>query len=201
MLKTATIVSRGHRSRTLLNLLFFRSHTFWKRSFTTPWCSSCFHFRSCLLILRYIPRQLSRNETPLLPEETTSLLNKLFLGNLRTNHEPIILPSSQSKINKKTTPFLDQSAFSNIVLYVIKWQNLGDLFWRFLSPWSANIFACLDKKKFHWKRETKRAIKRARLKFTRITLFFVKSVSHILGLQIQVSSISCTPGSSCSNAG
>jgi len=60
MLKTATIVGRGHRSRTLLNFLassFIRTF-FWKRSFTTPCLSSCFHFRSRPLILRYIPRQL-----------------------------------------------------------------------------------------------------------------------------------------------
>ena len=56
--KTVTIVGRGHRSRTLLNLLasFFHSPTFRKRSFTTPCCSSCFHFPSGPLILRYIPR-------------------------------------------------------------------------------------------------------------------------------------------------
>ena len=49
--ETATIVGRGHRFRTLRNLLasFFHSPTFWKRSFTTPCCSSCFHFRSCPL--------------------------------------------------------------------------------------------------------------------------------------------------------
>ena len=59
---------RGHRSRTFLNLLgnFIHSPTFWKPSSSTPCFSSSFHFRSCLLILRYIPCQLSRNETPLL---------------------------------------------------------------------------------------------------------------------------------------
>ena len=57
MLKTATIVGRGHRSRTPLNLLpsIFHSPTSWKLSFTTPCYFSCFQFRSCPLILRYIP--------------------------------------------------------------------------------------------------------------------------------------------------
>ena len=42
MLKTATIVDRGHRSCTLLNLLgsFFHSPAFWKRSFNTP----CYYY-------------------------------------------------------------------------------------------------------------------------------------------------------------
>ena len=62
------LVEDWHRSRTLLNLLgnFIHSPTFWKRSSSTPCFTSCFHFRSYLLILRYNPRQLSRNETPLL---------------------------------------------------------------------------------------------------------------------------------------
>ena len=66
----------------------------------SPCYSSCFHFRSCPLILRCIPRQLSRNETPLL-QKTISRLQKLLLGNLRTNGERVILPSSQRKIKKK----------------------------------------------------------------------------------------------------
>ena len=33
--------------------------------------------------------------------KTNSRLNKLLLGNLRTNRERVILPSSQSKIKKK----------------------------------------------------------------------------------------------------
>ena len=49
----------------------------------------------------------------------TSQLNKLLLGNLRTNRERVILPSSQSKIKKKNMVFIDQSAFSNFALYVI----------------------------------------------------------------------------------
>ena len=75
MFKTAAIVGRGHRSQTLPNLLasFFHSPTFWKHSLTTPSCSSCFHFCSRLLILRYIPRQLSRNETPLLQKNNFSI--------------------------------------------------------------------------------------------------------------------------------
>ena len=53
MYKTATEFCRGHRSRTLLNLLesFLHSPTFWKRSSSTPYHSSCFHFRSCPLVL------------------------------------------------------------------------------------------------------------------------------------------------------
>jgi len=43
-----------------------------------------------------------------------------LLGNLRTNRERVILPSSQSKMKKKNTPFMDQSAFSNFALYLIK---------------------------------------------------------------------------------
>ena len=35
--------------------------------------SFVFHFRSCPLILRYIPRQLSRNETPLLLKNNFSI--------------------------------------------------------------------------------------------------------------------------------
>ena len=81
MPKTATVVGRGHRSRTLLNLLasFFHSPTFWKRSFTTPCYSSCFHSPYCPLIVRYIPRQLSRNETPLL-QKNNFLIEQALAG-------------------------------------------------------------------------------------------------------------------------
>ena len=51
--------------------------------------------------------------------KTISGLNKLLPGKLRTNREPVILPSSQSKIKKKNTLFVDQSAFGNFPLYVI----------------------------------------------------------------------------------
>ena len=67
-----SIVGREHRCRNFLNLRasFFQSPTFWNRPFTTPCYSSCFHFRSCPLILRYITCKLSRNETPLAEQQT-----------------------------------------------------------------------------------------------------------------------------------
>ena len=46
-------------------------------------------------------------------------MKKLLLGNLRTNCEGVMLPSSESKIKKKKTIFIDQSAFSTFALYVI----------------------------------------------------------------------------------
>ena len=84
--------------------------------------SSCFHFRSCPLIIRYIPSQLSETRRHCY-RKTTSRLNKLLLGNWRTNRERVILPSSQSKIKKKNTLFIDQPAFSNFALRVIKKEN------------------------------------------------------------------------------
>ena len=121
MLKTATIVGRGHRSRTLLNLLTssFHSPVFWKRSFTTPCYPSCFHFRSCPLIfdIFLVNYDISKRHWY---RKTTSRVNKLLLGNLRTNRERVILPSSQSKSKKKNTLFVDLSAFSNFALYVIR---------------------------------------------------------------------------------
>ena len=54
----------------------------------------------CPLILQFIPRQLSRNETPLL-QKSNFRLNKLLQGNLRTNRQRVILPSSQSKMKKE----------------------------------------------------------------------------------------------------
>ena len=103
MLKTVAIVGQGHCSCTLLNLLasFFHSPTFWKCSLTNPCCSSCFHFHSCPLILKYIPHQLSRNKQPQCYRKATSPFNQSLLSNQRTNCERVILPSSQSKINKK----------------------------------------------------------------------------------------------------
>ena len=47
--------------------------------------------------------------------KTTSRLNELLLGDLRTNRERVILPSSRSKIKKKNTLFIDQSAQSVIL--------------------------------------------------------------------------------------
>ena len=75
MPKTATVVGRGHRFRTLLNLRasFFHSPTFWKSSFTSPCCSSCFHFCPCPLNVRYIPCQLSGNESPLSQKNNFSI--------------------------------------------------------------------------------------------------------------------------------
>ena len=120
MLKTATIVGRGHRSRTLLNLLatFFHLPTFWERSFTTSCYFSYFHFPSYPLILRYIPRQLSRNETPLLQKNNFTIVEAVARQ-----------PEDQSwasnfalftKQDLKNTLFIDQSAFSNFALYVIR---------------------------------------------------------------------------------
>ena len=103
MLKTATIVGGGHRFRTFLNLLpsFFHLPVFWKRSFTTPCCSSCFHFCSCPLILRYIFLVNYLQARRHCYRKTTRPLSKLLLGKLRTNRERVILLSSQSKIKKK----------------------------------------------------------------------------------------------------
>ena len=102
--------------------------------------------------------ELSRNETPLL-QKTTSRLNKLLLGNLRTNRERVIFPYSRSKNKKKNTFFIDQSAFSNFALYVIRplemWStNL--IFRRFHvitwshgnSPWSAILIRKLNSTSF-----------------------------------------------------
>jgi len=47
-----------------------------------------------------------------------------LLGNLKTNRERVILPSSQAKLRKNTL-FIDQSAFSNFALYVIRALNSG----------------------------------------------------------------------------
>ena len=87
MLKIATIVGRGQRSRSLQNLFasFFHTLTF---SLT-----------------------ISKRDA-ILTEKNVSI-NKLLLGNLRTNRERVILPS------RKNTLFIDQSAFSNFALYVI----------------------------------------------------------------------------------
>jgi len=60
MLKTTTIVGRGHCSRTLLNLL-------------ARFLKTCFHFRCRPLVLQYIPRQLSQNKTPLLQKNNFSI--------------------------------------------------------------------------------------------------------------------------------
>ena len=120
MLKTATIVGRGHRSHILLNLLanFFHLPTFWERSFTTSSYFSCFHFPSYPLILRYIPRQLSRNETPFLQKNNFSIEEAVARQ-----------PEDQSwasnfalftKQDLKNTLFIDQSAFSNFARYVIR---------------------------------------------------------------------------------
>ena len=120
MLKTATMVGRGHHTGTLLILLAssFHSPTFWKRSFTTLCYSSCFHVGSCPLM--YSLSTISKRHRY---RRTTSPLNKQLLGNLRTNRERVILPSLQSKIKKKNTPFIDQSACSNFALYVISTGN------------------------------------------------------------------------------
>ena len=103
MLKTATIVGGGHRFRTFLNLLasFFHLPVFWKRSFATRCCSSCFHFCSCPLILRYIFLVNYLQARRHCYRKTTPPLSKLLLGKLRTNRERVILPSSQSKIKNK----------------------------------------------------------------------------------------------------
>ena len=66
---------------------------------------------------------LTRNPTRHL-RFVIGVLNKLLLGNLKANHEWVILPSSQSKIKKKNTLFIDQSAFSNFALYVIILENM-----------------------------------------------------------------------------
>ena len=60
-------------------------------------------------------------------------LNKLLLGNLRTNREWVILPSSQSKIKKKITLFIDQSTFSNFPLYVINDLIVRLTFWSIIA--------------------------------------------------------------------
>ena len=106
MPKTATVVGRGHRSRTLLNLRasFFHSHTFWKRSFTTPCYSWCFHFRSCLVILRCIPRQFRAAivaEKQLLDEWAVARQPKDLFLPLLTREHSVILPSMLIVFSKK----------------------------------------------------------------------------------------------------
>ena len=87
MLKTATIVGRGERSRTLLNLLasFFYLPTF--ENVLSP-----------LIILRVFVFDIIIVN---LFGTRTSRLNKLLRGKLRTNREQVILPSSHSKSKKK----------------------------------------------------------------------------------------------------
>ena len=45
--------------------------------------------------------------------------NKLLLGNLRTNRERVILPSSQSKIKKKILSSLTNQLSEILALYVL----------------------------------------------------------------------------------
>ena len=87
------------------------AHLVWKRFSSTPWYSSCFDFCSCSLILWYIPRQLSRNERPLLqkqaiarqPEDQSRASNlalfkskiKKKLASSLTKKHSVILPSSR----------------------------------------------------------------------------------------------------------
>jgi len=114
MLKTATIAGQGHRSRTLLNLL---ASFFIRPLFETSSHHSVLFFVFSFSLLSfnssiYSTSTISKREA-IVSEKKTSRLNKLLLGNLRTNPERVILPSSRSKIRKKKTLFVDQSAFSN----------------------------------------------------------------------------------------
>ena len=91
MPKTATDVGRGHCKFLFIHPVFENIHH--------SVLFFVFSFSLLSLIVRYIPRQLSRNETPL--GKTTPRANELLLGNLRTNRKRAILPSSQSKIEQK----------------------------------------------------------------------------------------------------
>ena len=96
MHETATVFGRGHRSRTLLNLLgtFFHSSTFWKRSSSTPCYSSCFNV--CALVVLFFDIFLVNYlETKLhCYRKTTAQYHKLLLG----NREQVVLRSSQAKL-------------------------------------------------------------------------------------------------------
>ena len=54
----------------------------------------------------------------------TSRLNKLLLGNLRHNRQRVVCPLYKTKLRNDAL-FIDQSAFSNPALYVIKRESDG----------------------------------------------------------------------------
>ena len=136
MLKTGTIVCRGAPSPTLLNLLPSLSFAHFTKAL--------FHHSVLLFVFSfflstsnssiYSPSTISKRDA-IVTEKTTSRLNKLLLGNLRTNRGRVILPSSRSKIKKKNTVFIDQSAFSNFALYVIT-SRLTSMH---TAPWVVSI--------------------------------------------------------------
>ena len=161
MLRTATIVGRGHRPRSLVNLLasFFHLPNFWKRSFTTPGCSPCFLFLSCPLILRYSPRQLSRNETPftrswwtfsmtiswhkwtytgdsnildLVLTTSPDLVNHSFIGEPFSDHNSISFLLSG-------TPYVQRKSGKLLYCYgKADWDHLRSLI--FYIPWHCAFF-------------------------------------------------------------
>ena len=97
ILKTAAIFGRGHRSRTLLICLQGSFAHFLK---TFSHHSELFFVFSFSLVL--LSSSVNYLETRRhCYRKTTSRLTKLLLGNLRTNRERVILPSSRSKIKKK----------------------------------------------------------------------------------------------------
>ena len=109
MLKTATIVGRGHPS--FLSFAHF-SKTFFHHSVLFFLFSFALLFFDIFLVNYLETRRHCQRKT-------TSSLKKLLLGNLKTNRERVILLSSQNKIKKKNSLFIDQSTFSNFALYVI----------------------------------------------------------------------------------
>ena len=60
---------------------------------------------------------ISKRDT-IVTRKTISRLNKLLLGNLRTNRERVTLPPHNAKLRNNTL-FVNQSAFINFSLYVI----------------------------------------------------------------------------------
>ena len=58
---------------------------------------------------------------------TTFQQHRLLLGNLRTNREQVILPSSQAKL-RENTPFIDQLAFGNFALYYGQQNSMEESF-------------------------------------------------------------------------
>ena len=98
MLKTATILGLGNRSRTLLNLLarFFHSPIFLKKFFHHSVLFFLFSFS-----LLSFSSSIYSSSTVSKRDAIVTKKNKMLLGNLRTNRERVISPSSQSKIKKK----------------------------------------------------------------------------------------------------
>ena len=133
MLKSATVVGRGHRSHTLLNLLF-HSPTFLKRSSTTACCSFCFHCHPWPLILQYVPCQLPRNKTLLLQKKQRLdwIKSSCLTGNLT------IVPLAPFRLNQTVIESLQISTPSSINRQLMKLKS--PVFWsRKSGDWCCSV--------------------------------------------------------------